>query len=174
MKHKTKIPIIIKINEIRGMKISVRFSTGQDRILDFERIVKGKMNNYPNSIRHELMDPTEFKKVRLTNHTLCWDNISTEVKLKNGDIVKMPLGIGADVLFKFSTPDLKRENIEIGPMLKALRIKEGKTQDEVAILSGTSRTYISRIENQKSDIELFTLEKIVKAGLNRELKISFI
>ena len=42
----------------------------------------------------------------------------------------------------------------------------------MAELSGTSRTYITRLENDKQDIEIMTLKKIVEAGLNRHLSIS--
>ena len=46
------------------------------------------------------------------------------------------------------------------------------TQEEVAELSGTSRTYITKLENDKQDIEIMTLKKIVEAGLNKQLNIS--
>jgi len=45
------------------------------------------------------------------------------------------------------------------------------SQAEVAELSGTSRTYITKLENDGSDVELMTLKKIVEAGLNKRLKI---
>jgi len=44
-------------------------------------------------------------------------------------------------------------------------------QQELALVSGTSRTYISRIENDRSDIELDTLRKIIETGLGRKLEI---
>ncbi len=47
------------------------------------------------------------------------------------------------------------------------------TQSELALKSGTSKHYISRLENNKSDIELLTLKKIVEAGLGKKLVIEF-
>jgi transcriptional regulator with XRE-family HTH domain len=45
-------------------------------------------------------------------------------------------------------------------------------QDKVAELSGTSRTYITKLENDGSDVEIKTLKKLVEAGLNKHLSIS--
>ena len=39
-------------------------------------------------------------------------------------------------------------------------------------MSGTTRYYISRIENERSDIEVATLRKIVEIGLGKHLEIS--
>jgi transcriptional regulator with XRE-family HTH domain len=45
------------------------------------------------------------------------------------------------------------------------------TQEDLAQKSGTTRTYISRIENDKSDLELATLRKIIEIGLGKKLEI---
>ncbi|MBC7383865.1 MAG: helix-turn-helix transcriptional regulator [Bacteroidia bacterium] len=83
--------------------------------------------------------------------------------------MELPYEIGEYVLFKASKPDIQREAIQMGVMLKTLSVKEELTQNEVTTLSGTSRTYILRIENNQSGIELFALGKIVKAGFNKKL-----
>ncbi|MEO0341718.1 MAG: helix-turn-helix transcriptional regulator, partial [Bacteroidota bacterium] len=59
----------------------------------------------------------------------------------------------------------------IGHKIKEARKEAGLTQEELALRSGTSKHYISRLENNKSDIELLTLKKIVEAGLGRQLDI---
>ncbi|HAH24242.1 MAG TPA: hypothetical protein DCL77_10900 [Prolixibacteraceae bacterium] len=51
------------------------------------------------------------------------------------------------------------------------RMKKGMSQQELAMVSGTSRTYISRIENDRSDIELSTLRKIIETGLGKRMEI---
>lgn len=56
-------------------------------------------------------------------------------------------------------------------MIKQARKELGLTQQELAEKSGTSKHYISRIENEKSGIELMTLKKIVE-GLGKRLQIS--
>lgn len=168
-----RLPRILKINDVNGLTISVLFGSGQDRLLDFNKILQ-KLKVGFESPENKLLDPKELKKAEIRNYTLSWPNIQTTVKLRSGKTLTLPYEIGADVLFKMSEPDFTREDINIGEILKDLRRKEGMTQDEVAYLSGTSRTYISKIENNKSDIELFTLEKIVKAGFNRRLRIQII
>jgi transcriptional regulator with XRE-family HTH domain len=62
--------------------------------------------------------------------------------------------------------------IKIGRLVREARIKAGMTQQDLALRSGTSRTYISRIENDRSDIELATLSKIIETGLGRKLEIN--
>jgi transcriptional regulator with XRE-family HTH domain len=54
-------------------------------------------------------------------------------------------------------------------MLKEARENAGLTQADVALKSGTTRNYISRIENDKSDIQLETLQKIVELGIGGEM-----
>ena len=48
---------------------------------------------------------------------------------------------------------------------KDTRLKSGLTQQELALKSGTTHPYISRIENQQTDIELGTLRKVIETGL---------
>lgn len=175
MKTKGKrLPRVLKINSIEGHSISVLFNNGQDRILDFDKILRHHLHVTPKDVAHKLFDEDVFKQVTVNNYTLSWLNMITNVSLKNGKTLSLPFEIGADVLFKWSEPDRQRQELKIGDMLKAMRIRAGLTQNEVAYLSGTSRSYISRIENNQSDIELFTLEKIVKAGFNKKLKVQIV
>jgi len=48
-------------------------------------------------------------------------------------------------------------------------LEAGLSQIDVATKSGTSRNYISRIENGKSDIQLETLNKIVQLGIGKQI-----
>ncbi len=56
-------------------------------------------------------------------------------------------------------------------MIREARLKSGLTQQDLAVKSGTTRTYISRIENDRSDLELATLRKIIETGLGKRLDI---
>ncbi|MEN9524789.1 MAG: hypothetical protein RLZZ256_173, partial [Bacteroidota bacterium] len=51
------------------------------------------------------------------------------------------------------------------------RTKRGLTQEELAQRCGTNKSYISRIENDASDIKLSTLIKIVTTGLGGRIKL---
>jgi DNA-binding XRE family transcriptional regulator len=63
------------------------------------------------------------------------------------------------------------EVFKIGFLLEQARNSRGMTQGELAAKCGTNKSYISRIENDASDIKLSTLIKIIKTGLGGELKL---
>lgn len=60
----------------------------------------------------------------------------------------------------------------IGEMIKAERLKANLTQEQLADLTGTKKSYISRIERGKSDIQLSTLFKLIEEGLGKKLELS--
>lgn len=64
------------------------------------------------------------------------------------------------------------ETFRLGVLLEEARIKMGLTQKELADKCGTTKTYISRIENNASDIRLSTLMRIISEGLGGHLKLS--
>jgi len=64
------------------------------------------------------------------------------------------------------------ESFKIGVMLQELRKEQGMTQEQLAAKCGTTKTYISRIENDASDIRLTTLMRIVRQGFGKRLKMS--
>ena len=64
------------------------------------------------------------------------------------------------------------EAFKLGVMLQEMRKEQGLTQEELADKCGTTKTYISRIENNASDIRLSTLMRIISKGLGGHLKLS--
>jgi HTH-type transcriptional regulator / antitoxin HipB len=64
------------------------------------------------------------------------------------------------------------ESFRLGVLLEEARIKLGMTQEELAEKSGTSKSYISRLENNSTDIRLSTLMKIIQQGLGGHLKLT--
>jgi DNA-binding XRE family transcriptional regulator len=64
------------------------------------------------------------------------------------------------------------EAFQLGVLLEEARLKLGMTQEELAEKCGTNKSYISRIENNASDIRLSTLMKIVQTGLGGRLKLT--
>ena len=64
------------------------------------------------------------------------------------------------------------EAFKLGVMLQELRKEKGLTQEALAEKCGTTKTYISRIENNASDIRLSTLMRIIQEGLGGQLKLS--
>ena len=64
------------------------------------------------------------------------------------------------------------EAFRLGVLLEEARIKLGMTQEELAKKCGTNKSYISRIENNESDIRLSTLMRIIQQGLGGHLKLT--
>lgn len=62
-------------------------------------------------------------------------------------------------------------NFKIGAMLQEERLKQGLTQQELADKVGTTKSYISKIENSVKEVRISTLEKIVKYGFGGELEL---
>jgi DNA-binding XRE family transcriptional regulator len=62
--------------------------------------------------------------------------------------------------------------IKIGLLLKKAREDKNLTQEQLAELVDKKRTYISRVENNGSNLTLKTLYEIVEKGLGGKVKIS--
>ena len=60
----------------------------------------------------------------------------------------------------------------LGVMLKEARKDAKMTQEQLAEKTGTKKSYISRIETGKSDIQLSTFYKLIEIGLGKSLNIS--
>ncbi len=62
----------------------------------------------------------------------------------------------------------------ISEMLKEARKDAKITQEQLAEKTGTKKSYISRIENGKGNIQLSTLIKIFEVGLNKRIGLTFL
>ncbi len=60
----------------------------------------------------------------------------------------------------------------LGVMLQEARKEAKLTQEELAKKTGTKKSYISRIETGKSDIQLSTFYRLIELGLCKNLNIS--
>lgn len=58
----------------------------------------------------------------------------------------------------------------IGELLKDERLKAGLTQEQLANKIGTKKSFISRVEKGRSDIQLSTLVKLFR-GLGRHVSV---
>jgi len=64
------------------------------------------------------------------------------------------------------------ESFKLGVLLQEIRREKGMTQEDLAHKCGTTKTYISRIENDASDIRLSTLIRIIQQGFGGKLNLS--
>jgi DNA-binding XRE family transcriptional regulator len=92
-------------------------------------------------------------------NTRSWKDIKDELYGKKGTARRDEL-------------DLDFESFKIGLLLKKAREEKHLTQEQLALLVDKKRTYISRIENNGSNMTLKTLFEIVEKGLGGKVSIS--
>ena len=73
----------------------------------------------------------------------------------------------------------KRENFEqgfeefkLGALIHEARTAKGLTQTQLADKCGTTKAYISKVENDVQDVRVATLRKIIEVGLGGHLELS--
>lgn len=64
------------------------------------------------------------------------------------------------------------ESFKIGLLLKKAREEKNLTQEQLAQMIDKKRSYISKVENDGSNITLKTLREIVEKGLGGKVNIS--
>lgn len=67
----------------------------------------------------------------------------------------------------------KAQYFVISEMLKEARKEANMTQEQLAEKVGTKKSYISRLENGKCDIQLSTLYRIFEFGLGKKVSLVF-
>ncbi len=171
MRKTAKIPRIIKLIEVNGFLVSVAFNNGEYRLIDFEQLFD-KWNIKSDPFQRQLLDPEKFQSIQVNEGSLQWPAVKKQIQLKSGKIFDAVFDLDPIVLYEESEHDEERnKKYRIGQMLREARLEAGLTQEELAQRSGTTKNYISRIENDKSDIEYGTLLKIIEIGLGRELEL---
>lgn len=68
--------------------------------------------------------------------------------------------------------EIKAKAFAIGEVIKEERKLAKMTQEQLAEKTGTKKSFISRIENGHSDIQLSTLYRILEIGLGRKISLS--
>jgi DNA-binding XRE family transcriptional regulator len=64
------------------------------------------------------------------------------------------------------------ENFKIGALIHDTRIEMGMTQEQLAEKVGTTKSYISKIENNIKEARISTLQKIIELGFGGHLELS--
>ncbi len=68
--------------------------------------------------------------------------------------------------------EIKAKAFAIGEILREARKEAKMTQEELARKTGTRKSFISRIENGHSDIQLSTLYRLVEIGFGKKVNLS--
>jgi DNA-binding XRE family transcriptional regulator len=64
------------------------------------------------------------------------------------------------------------EAFKIGALIHDTRIELGMTQEQLAERVGTTKSYISKIENNIKEARISTLQKIIELGFGGRLELS--
>jgi len=70
--------------------------------------------------------------------------------------------------------EVKAKAFVVGEMIKEARKDAHMTQEDLATKTGTKKSYISRLENGKIDIQISTLFKIFEEGLGKRLGFTIV
>ncbi len=68
--------------------------------------------------------------------------------------------------------EARAKSFIIGEMVREARREARMTQEDLAHKTGTKKSYISRLENGKIDIQISTLFKIFEEGLGKNLGLT--
>lgn len=68
--------------------------------------------------------------------------------------------------------EIKAKSFAIGELIKEERKLAHMTQEQLADKIGAKKSFISRIENGHSDIQLSTLYKLIELGLGRKINFT--
>ena len=64
------------------------------------------------------------------------------------------------------------QDFRLGALIHEARLEKGLTQEELAEKIGTTKSYISKIENNIKEVRFSTLKRIVELGLGGQLQLS--
>ena len=64
------------------------------------------------------------------------------------------------------------ENFKVGALIHEARLEKGMTQEQLAHKVGTTKSYISKIENNIKEVRISTLQKIIELGFGGHLELS--
>ncbi len=68
--------------------------------------------------------------------------------------------------------EIKAKAFAIGEILREARKEAHMTQEQLAAKTGTKKSFISRIENGHSDIQLSTLYRLVEIGFGKRVNLT--
>lgn len=98
------------------------------------------------------------------------------MRTKNKDLTSLDKFIDKKVGKIGTSPREQFENeydtFKLGVLIQEAREKKGLTQEQLAQLAGTNKSYISKLERNLKDIRFSTLQRIINEGLGGHLNIS--
>lgn len=102
MSKTTKIPRILKINQIQDWNLDVVFNNGEYRKIDFEAFFKAH-HFADDPLGAQLLNPEIFQTLILNEGTLSWPSVRQKIELRDGTTFEVPFDLDPIVLYNFST-----------------------------------------------------------------------
>ena len=169
-----RVPRILKINKVRYPQIYCVFRNGEYRKINIRSLFK-KLKIEKGDFGFKILNDEQlFNSVVLKNFTLAWPKLKKTISILKGKKKSFYFDLDSVVLMANSVLDQRYSgSFDLGKLLKARRKGYGLTQGVLADSIGTNKQYISRIENNASDLEYKTLRKIVEVGFNQYMCVGF-
>ena len=80
--------------------------------------------------------------------------------------------VNPDLFPKRDELDSGYESFKIGALIHEARLEKGLTQEQLAAKCGTTKSYISKIENNIKEARISTLQRIIELGFGGKLQLS--
>jgi DNA-binding XRE family transcriptional regulator len=170
MKEKNirNLPRVLKVNSVAAGVICVVFNNGARHRVRLATVLRN--THVEPAMMRKILNPKNMSTIDIVDGALSFPRVRQAIQFGNKKM-DVPFDIGADILYQYSEPEPTKETLNIGSLIHDARKKAKLSQQELAKRSGTTRTYISKIENNRSDLEMETLKKVVEVGLGRKLEV---
>lgn len=170
----SRILRILKIYKIESPKIGGLFSNGEYRLIDVKSFFN-ELGIREGDFGFELLRNVDlFNSVELSGGTLSWKDLTKTITLPGGRVTNLPFDLDPINLYEYSQPDpSKKEPYKVGQLIKKVRSKLNLSQETLAQSIGSNKQYVSRIENDKSDIEFNTLNRIFEIGFEKKVCLTY-
>lgn len=171
LKSFKSFPRVLKLETRNDYKLSLLFNNGRYRLVDLKELFNEIFKMKPDFFAYRIIqDKKVFEQVIVDGHSVAWPNVTVSRQNFSGETIQMAFDLDPAVLYANSVPD-QAKSLNIGALVRRERKKAGLTQQQLAEKTGTNKQYISRLENDKSDVELNTLRKVLEGGLGKALRI---
>lgn len=170
----SRILRILKIYKIDFPQIGCVFSNGEHRLINVKTVFE-KIGIGEDDFGFELLqEESLFNSVELDNGTLSWKDLTKTIPLQGGRVTSLSFDLDPITLFKYSNADpSKSDPYKVGQLIKKVRSGLNLSQDSLAQSIGSNKQYVSRIENDKSDIEFNTLNRIFEMGFDKKVCLTY-
>lgn len=97
------------------------------------------------------------------------DNSNSEISSFNEHLEARYGPLGSKKRTEF---EIKAKAFAIGEIIRDERKLAKMTQEQLAYKTGTKKSFISRIENGHSDIQLSTLYRLIEIGFGKQINLT--